>query len=115
MLEDRHPLSERGADLYETPAAAVRALLSAHRFAGPIWEPACGRGAIVRELTAAGYDVVASDLHNYRVPRQHVCDFLNKRVPPDGARTIITNPPFSLADEFVRQAVKLCPNVVMLL
>jgi hypothetical protein len=33
------PHAERGHDLYETPAPAVRALLDAESFSGPIWEP----------------------------------------------------------------------------
>jgi hypothetical protein len=45
-----HRHADRGLDLYETPAPAVRALLGVRRFDGPLWEPACGPGAIVREL-----------------------------------------------------------------
>ena len=44
-----HALSERGNDLYETPAVAVRALMAIEWMPRRIWEPACGPGAIVRE------------------------------------------------------------------
>jgi hypothetical protein len=60
----RHPNAERGADLYETPAGAVQALLQAEAIPQHIWEPAAGRGAIVRELRTAGHTVIASDLHD---------------------------------------------------
>lgn len=52
-------------EFYPTPPEGIRALLSVEAFDGPIWEPACGDGAIARELIAAGYDVVASDITNH--------------------------------------------------
>ena len=36
----RHPLADRGADLYETPAVAVHALRRAEMLPLRIWEPA---------------------------------------------------------------------------
>lgn len=42
-------------EFYPTPPEATRALLSVEAFDGPIWEPACGEGAITRELIAAGH------------------------------------------------------------
>jgi hypothetical protein len=44
----RHSLSERGLDLYETPAVAVEALLRVEKLPHRVWEPAAGRGAIVK-------------------------------------------------------------------
>jgi hypothetical protein len=49
-------------DFYPTPPEAVRALLSVEQFDGTIWEPACGDGAISRELEAHGHNVVSTDL-----------------------------------------------------
>jgi hypothetical protein len=46
----RHPLTERGLDLYETPPVATEALLRAEKIPNRVWEPAAGRGAIVRVL-----------------------------------------------------------------
>ena len=54
-------LAERRDDLYETPACAVRGLLAVEEIpSGAIWECACGPGAIVRVLRAAGHEVWAS-------------------------------------------------------
>ncbi len=112
----RHKLSERGHDLYETPAAAVNALLRAERIPNRVWEPACGPGAIVRALRQDGHCVVATDLIDYGSPHQHaVCDFLTATEPPEGIECIVTNPPFKLANEFVSKAIELCPRVFMLL
>ena len=52
-------------EFYPTPPAAIRALLAAERFEGSIWEPACGNGAIARELIASGYEVAATDLADW--------------------------------------------------
>ena len=109
----RHPLTDRKQDLYQTPACATRALLANERITHtPIWEPACGRGAIVQVLQTAGYSVIGTDLLSYGEPRPPI-DFLFEHLPFIG--TIITNPPYSLADQFVRHALKICPRVMMLL
>jgi hypothetical protein len=111
----RRPLSERGDDLYETPAVATRALLRVENLPHHIWEPAAGRGAIVNVLRDAGHRVLASHLIDYgdptHFPRR---DFLLEPLPP-GCAAIVTNPPFKLAEEFIAHALDLCPRVVMLL
>ena len=121
------PLADRGADLYETPPCATRALLMQCRynsgalpppdgFLNPIWEPAAGRRAIADELIADGYAVVATDLVARGapgvVPR---LDFLLETSAPKNCRRIITNPPFKLADEFARHALELVDDVFLLL
>jgi hypothetical protein len=112
----RHALTERGDDLYETPPVATQALLRAEILPARLWEPCAGRGAIVDVLRGAGHIVLASDLVDYgdptHFPRR---DFLFERKAPDGCEAIITNPPFKLAEEFVAHALELCPFVVMLL
>ena len=111
----RHKLAERGDDLYETPDVAVKALLRVERLHGVIWEPACGPGRIVKVLRDAGHSVLATDLVDYGCPESKSgIDFLMEREPfNDGS--IVTNPPFKLAEEFVQQALMLCPRVIMLL
>jgi hypothetical protein len=110
-----HPLSERGHDLYETPAVAVEALLRVECLPYHLWEPAAGRGAIVKVLRAAGHAVIASDIIDYgdttHFPHR---DFLTEPLPA-GCEAIVTNPPFQLAEQFVEHALQLCPRVVMLL
>lgn len=93
-------------EFYPTPPAAIRALLSVERFDGPIWEPACGDGAIARELVSAGYEVVATDIADWGYGKPGL-DFLETRVPL--AKHIITNPPYGhgLADDFVQHALML--------
>lgn len=113
----RAPLVVRGNDLYETPPVAVRALLDAEPLPHRLWEPACGPGAIVRELRAAEHDVLASDLIDYQSSDQDLAnrDFLLEQVLPSGIEAIVTNPPFKITTQFAAHAIKLCPKVYLLL
>lgn len=88
-------------DFYATPTKCTVALLSVETFNGPIWEPACGDGAISRALPG---DVISTDLvdRGYGISRR---DFLMERKLL--AFNIVTNPPFKLADEFVLHALEL--------
>lgn len=111
-----HSFADRGADLYETPPEATRALLAVESLPGWIWEPACGRGAIVRVLRAAGRDVFATDLNDWETPDQDGrWDFLAGRPVPHPFGAIVTNPPYRLAAQFVRRALELAPLVAMLM
>ena len=119
VLTQKAPLAVRRDDLYETPECATRALLKVEAIpSGAVWEPACGPGAIVRALRAAGLEVWATDLVDYDSPDQdqHGIDFLMEcGRAPYFIGSVITNPPFKLADQFVRHAVLLSPRVYMLL
>ena len=117
----RAALSDRGDDLYQTPPEAVRSFLRVENPPHRLWEPACGPGAIVRELRAAGHDVLATDLVDYDSDDQDesgldflfpVFDVSSFPFQPDG---IVTNPPFKNADEFVLRALDRVPYVAMLL
>jgi hypothetical protein len=102
---DRRP--RRAAyDYYPTPPEAARALLSVERFDGSIWEPACGAGAISKELIAARHAVISSDLIDRGYGIAPV-DFLAEQRPR--AKHIITNPPYGrgLANRFIEHALTL--------
>jgi hypothetical protein len=115
----RHTLAERGSDLYETPPQATLALMRVEQLPHRIWEPACGRGAIVKVLRAAGHEVAASDIQDYGIPITAPGywgrDFLLEQQAPAGTEAILTNPPYKLAPAFVRHALELCPRVIFLL
>ncbi len=93
-------------EFYPTPPEGTRALLSVERFDGSIWEPACGDGAIARELVGAGYDVVATDIADHGYGAWGI-DFFQEHHPR--AKHIVTNPPYGrgLADRFIGHAMKL--------
>jgi hypothetical protein len=110
----RHPHSERGLDLYETPPCAVEALLRVENISYWIWEPCAGRGAIVNVLRDHGHAVIASDVCKYDFPLHFYADFLDCSEAPPNVRTILTNPPFQIIDRFVAHALNLCPHLIVL-
>jgi hypothetical protein len=110
----RHPHAERGFDLYETPDVAVEALLRVEKVPQRVWEPAAGKGAIVRVLRDRGHEVIASDVLDYG-GLDFVGDFLAQQNMPPGCEAIITNPPFKIAEPFVAHALELAPLVILLL
>lgn len=99
-------------DFYPTPPEGTRALLGVEQFDGPIWEPACGDGAIVNVLREAGHDVVATDLVARGEGTARV-DFLMEYQTL--APNIVTNPPFKLAAPFMRKALELADRKVAIL
>ena len=99
-------------DFYPTPPEGTWALLSAIRFKGTIWEPACGDGSISRVLEAAGYKVTSTDLVDRGYGTSPVDFLLDYHTM---AQNIITNPPFKLAEEFARHALDRATDKVALL
>ena len=112
LLAARARGSLRGDDFHETPRMAIKALLAVETFIGPIWEPACGLGAISTILEEHGHTVVSTDLveRGFGIGR---VDFLLEQ--HGLAPNVITNPPYKLADEFARRACDLTTGKVALL
>ena len=90
---DRHD-----KDFYPTPPEVTTALINTGLIPAKakIWEPACGDGAMVRVFEAYGFECVGTDI-------QTGTDFLTAEIP-DGIDWIVTNPPFALAEKFIRRA-----------
>lgn len=110
----------RGLEFYKTPPEATWSLLALEDDFMPlrIWEPACGDGAISKILRERGRDVMSTDIVDRGYGIGGV-DFLKVRSPQgvkikrygwakvmtdDASLGIVTNPPFSLAQEFVDKA-----------
>lgn len=86
------------ADNFSTPDWMARALLQRERFAGPIWEPACGRGQLAMCLNdATGAEVFCSDIRSALDPIAgydfKLIDFLADELP-SGFQSLVTNPPY---------------------
>lgn len=115
---------------YFTEPWATRALtpfIPDYVSARPLWEPAAGRGDLVRVLSDFGYDVVASDIdlseYDYDLGSVREEDFLKTEPTMEIAEEysgIVTNPPYGkeepdefgkrakmpLAEQFVRKALE---------
>ncbi|MES0008518.1 hypothetical protein NKJ64_25655 [Mesorhizobium sp. M0062] len=96
-------------DFYVEPYECSRSLFRLEAFEGLIWDPACGLGRIVVEARAAGFVAIGSDI----IKRSELCelrsDFLSRSFRPEFSN-IVMNPPFGLAEEFVREAIDIVPN-----
>jgi predicted RNA methylase len=119
---------ERGRaenDYYATPFNATEALLNAFNESGEtlssdtILEPSAGEGHIVKVLKDfyPYNEIVANDIA-YRSSRLGIdvnggIDFLNYE-PHRKFDTIITNPPFALAQEFIEKALELSNHYVIM-
>jgi hypothetical protein len=105
----------RGDDFYSSPPEAPVALLENYSIPKIVHEPACGDGAIVEVLRAAGHTVHASDLVDRGCPGSFVADFLAQKEPIPGVECCLTNPPYRYGHEFVRKSRELYPLTIMLL
>ena len=105
------PSRERD-DFYPTPREMTEALLSVETFDGPLWEPACGDGAMSCVLEDAGYDVRSSDVVHRGFGEGGV-DFLLGRHEP--VANIVTNPPFKLTEAFIEKALETATRKVAML
>lgn len=109
-LYNYNSVSERReGDFYPTPDWVADALLdncsNDYRFAGDVWECACGKGDLAERIKKKCplAKVYASDLYNRGYGDSGV-DFLTSRRTADW---IITNPPFEMGFEFMQHARKL--------
>ena len=99
-------------DLYPTPRRGTVGIVEKELFVGSVWECACGTGEMSEVLKEYNLDVFSSDLIN-RGYGDATIDFLNYSRP--NYDNIITNPPFSLANEFIAQAKKFANNKIAFL
>lgn len=106
------------ADFYPTPAAATVAVMKELDLEpGTLCaDPGCGRGDIVMTLAHLGYPAIATDLRHTGFGGGGV-DFLDPANDWrwEGVEAGIFNPPFALAEQFIRRACDLFPTVAMLL
>ena len=111
-----HLRADRGDDLYQTPPEATLALLKLEKLPYLIWEPACGRGAIMRVLVQQGHRVLGTDIKP-RCAGGRKADFLALASPPNAAvYGIVTNPPYQLAARFAARAIEIgCQHICMLM
>lgn len=98
-------------DSYFTPPSATEKLLSKVKFNGSILEPASGSGHISKVLESHGYKVMSSDLRPDAYGTPNV-DFLASTTQVDN---IVTNPPYSHSEEFVKHALWLSTGKVAML
>ena len=102
-----HSVEDRESeDYYATDPKAVEMLLELETFNKKILEPSAGQGHISEVFIKKGYEVKSFDLINRGYGE--VQDFLKYNENWEG--DIVTNPPYSLAQEFVEHSLSLVPK-----
>lgn len=99
-------------DYYATPYDSTRALLDNVKFYGNFLEPCVGGGHIA-EVIKKHYPnepVYCMDLVDRGYPNTLVDDFLTYDFLDQKFDNIITNPPYSLAQEFLEKSMKITNN-----
>ncbi len=78
-----------------------------------VLEPFCGAGHMAHDIEMEGKVCFAADIHDYGYERQTwITDFLETKMMPIGANSIISNPPFA-QDKIVKHvmhAMSLVPD-----
>jgi hypothetical protein len=100
LLAAGHP------DNFQTPASALDPLFPYLRKDWTIWEPACGKGNLVRGLMEARRSVVGTDILTGT-------DFLSCKPPPFDM--ILSNPPFSKKHQFLARCYEFQKPFALLL
>lgn len=107
------PKVPQGRDTFQTPNYAVNLLIpfipKSVRF---VWECACGDGKIVHALYASKdrpFVCYQSDIRKSTIILNNISNFLTDEppmlfTPEDLEWAIITNPPFSIKEEFIEKA-----------
>ena len=107
-------------DFYATHPDSIKALLKVEEIIYPALEPACGEGHISKlldETRLLSFDLVDRGYSGA------VADFFSDKIEEfirfdsrfhEGANTVITNPPFSLFQEFVEKALKVANMKVIM-
>lgn len=116
------------ADNYPTPAWCIRRAIEAIPLPGGMWlEPCAGTGAIIETACELRHDIewhaieiraeCSRQLEQIEtLSRITIADFLASPVTShDHFSAVLTNPPYSLAEQFLQRALDLSDHVVLLL
>jgi hypothetical protein len=98
--------NSEGVDDFFTPGPAILPLLAHIPRNWVIWECAAGSGNLVKAFRENGYEVLGTDIKDGT-------DF--RMWEPDRFDCIVTNPPYSLKDEFLHRAYQLGKPFAMLI
>lgn len=106
MKTNKPPKSKKGSDIFQTPLGTFDNVLQYVPKDYIIWEPACGKGNIVKDLTQHGYKVIGTDIEDEY-------DFFTYQ--PKQFDIVITNPPYSIKDKWIKRCYELNKPFILLL
>ena len=100
------PLKTNSSNDFQTPIEALIPLLPYLKKDWLVWECACGRGNLVKALNEKGFLTVGTDILT-----EH--DFLKWH--PEKFDCIVTNPPYSIKQQFLERCYNLKKPFALLL
>ena len=96
MQTQMPPKKNKSDDRYGTPKEAIELLIPDLKKEWLIWECACGTGSITGYLQASGYEVFGTDIeYDFILGKSLECD------------CIVTNPPYSMKNHFIRKCYEI--------
>lgn len=99
------------SECFETPEWAVEAILEKEILTKMVLDPCCGTGILSEAAKVAGYDVLPLDLNDWGYGISGINFLEMQTLINEAARfdqySVLMNPPFSKACEFVDRAKKL--------
>ena len=102
------PMKQGSSDDFQTPKEALLPLIPFLKKEWTIWECAEGKGNLIKGFKEFGFNVVGSDILSGT-------DFLKFNLTKPKPDCIITNPPFSLKQEFLQRCYELKKPFALLL
>ena len=105
-VSHKPPLNISYSNDFQTPHIALNPLIPFLKKEWIIWEPSEGKGNLTNRLRKLGFNVIGTDILTGK-------DFL--RWQPEKFDCIITNPPFSLKQEFLERCYELKKPFALLL
>lgn len=100
MKTSQPPMRQGSSDDFQTPEEALDILVPFLNKNWTVWECACGKGNLVNGLIKRGFDVIGTDI---KIGDQW--NFLfDKPVQWD---CIVTNPPYTIKEDFIRRCYDL--------
>lgn len=116
MIDPKFEALCRELEHFETPEWAVDEILEREIFTLNVVDPCVGGGILTKKLKERGHLVAPFDVHDWGYPETIVQDFLT--VTQDGLGTgefsVLMNPPFSKAAEFVEHAFNIGARKVVM-
>lgn len=97
------PAKQGSRDDFQTPKEALDILIPFIPKQWTIWEPACGKGNIVNALQSKGFNVIGTDV--ILPVHEGFNDFLTSEL--NKFECIITNPPYSKKEQFIKRCYEL--------
>ncbi|MDF2635405.1 MAG: hypothetical protein K0R78_2279 [Pelosinus sp.] len=115
ILANKNAKDRSPTEFYPTPKNVTVALMEYLELPDcTIWEPACGQGHMSEALRELGYGVIPTELHDRGYGSCGI-DYLETINTPGYCDWIITNPPFSLSEQFIRKSIEHGKPFAMLL